>query len=208
MEVMETIFIRHFQTPGNEKRQYIGSTEEELSCRAREEFAKNPFFYPRIEMLIASPMKRCIQTAELLYPGREIVTETLLRECDFGAFEKKTYEELKEHPAYIRWLHSGGEIPFPGGEGKEAFRERCVQGFQKTIEKALAEGKKSAAFVVHGGTMMSVLSAYDVSCREFYTWQAANGEGYQAVLDIERFRAGERCFTEILPLTKRYRKEH
>ena len=28
---MELILIRHLKTPGNEKRQYIGSTDEELS---------------------------------------------------------------------------------------------------------------------------------------------------------------------------------
>lgn len=28
---MELILIRHLKTPGNEKRQYIGSTEEDLS---------------------------------------------------------------------------------------------------------------------------------------------------------------------------------
>ena len=31
---MEVIFIRHFATPGNEKRQYIGRTDEPLSARA------------------------------------------------------------------------------------------------------------------------------------------------------------------------------
>ena len=28
---MKIIFIRHLPTPGNEKRQYIGSTDEDLS---------------------------------------------------------------------------------------------------------------------------------------------------------------------------------
>ena len=35
---MKIIFIRHLPTPGNEKRQYIGSTDEDLSQGAEERF--------------------------------------------------------------------------------------------------------------------------------------------------------------------------
>lgn len=34
------------------------------------------------------------------------------RECDFGIFEGKNYEELKENRDYQRWLDSGGVLPF------------------------------------------------------------------------------------------------
>ena len=35
---MRIVFIRHLKTPGNEKRQYIGRTDEALSEQAVEEF--------------------------------------------------------------------------------------------------------------------------------------------------------------------------
>ena len=38
---MKIIFIRHLPTPGNEKRQYIGSTDEDLSQGAVERFRKD-----------------------------------------------------------------------------------------------------------------------------------------------------------------------
>ena len=44
-EKMELIWIRHLQTPGNEKRQYIGSTDEPLSEKTVEGFLKNPAEY-------------------------------------------------------------------------------------------------------------------------------------------------------------------
>ena len=95
---MELIWIRHLQTPGNEKRQYIGSTDEPLSEKTVEGFLKNPAEYSEVERVICSPMLRCIQTAELMFPGTERKTEPRLRECDFGQFEGKTYEELKSVP--------------------------------------------------------------------------------------------------------------
>ena len=57
--MLKIMLIRHFATPGNEKRQYIGSTDEVLSEKTA--FLKRS--YPIPEYIIASPMKRCVQTA-------------------------------------------------------------------------------------------------------------------------------------------------
>ena len=85
---MELILIRHLKTPGNEKRQYIGSTDEDLSEQEVLNFKKKckQASYPQVQQVIVSPMKRCIQTAELIYPKNQITQEVLLKECDFGIF--------------------------------------------------------------------------------------------------------------------------
>ena len=72
---MKIVFIRHLRTPGNEKRQYIGRTDESLSERAVEEFYSSKNRYPAVKSVVASPMKRCIETARLIYPEAEIRTE-------------------------------------------------------------------------------------------------------------------------------------
>ena len=100
--MLKIMLIRHFATPGNEKRQYIGSTDEVLSEKTA--FLKRS--YPIPEYIIASPMKRCVQTAKRIWgtdlSGCPIVLEPLMRECDFGQFEGKTYEELKSKVAEKR----------------------------------------------------------------------------------------------------------
>ena len=70
------------------------------------------------EVVLTSPMRRCVQTAEILFPDtpREIVYG--LQECDFGDFEGKNYAELSGDPAYQAWIDSGGTLAFPGGESK------------------------------------------------------------------------------------------
>ncbi|MDO4515423.1 MAG: histidine phosphatase family protein, partial [Lachnospiraceae bacterium] len=98
---MELVLIRHFPTPGNGKRQYIGSTDEELDQLRIPELLP---VYPDVEQVVCSPMKRCIQTAELLYPGRKMLVWDEFREMDFGDYEGKTFEELKSEPAYQAWL--------------------------------------------------------------------------------------------------------
>lgn len=202
---MKILFIRHLPTSGNEKRQYIGSTDEELSERAVEIFRKrykenNGKIYPPVQYVIASPMKRCIQTAELIWPGHDIITEPMLRECSFGAYEQKTYEELKSEPDYIRWLESGGMTAFPGGEDQEEFRRRCTEGAEKWIGRLLETGAERAAFVVHGRTIMAVLAAMAAPSGQepadgddnFYRWQAENGCGYEAEILREEWKAGSR----------------
>jgi len=194
---MKIIFIRHLRTPGNEKRQYIGRTDESLSDRALEGFLSSKNRYPAVKSVIASPMKRCIETARLIYPEAEIRTEPLLRECDFGLFEGKTYEELKDHPAYIEWLESGGMAAFPEGEPQELFRNRCAEGVQKWIDILLEEKAESAAFVVHGGTIMASLSRLAEEPHDFYHWQVENGGGYEALVTEREWLNGRKHLKEV-----------
>ena len=196
---MEVILIRHLATPGNEKRQYIGRTDEPLSGCAVSAFREQQggpaaVLYPKIQCLAASPMRRCQQTAELIWPEMPVQTDSLLRECDFGRFEGKTYEELKDEPDYIRWLGSGGMTAFPEGESQEAFRARCGLGVRKWIRRWIEEGVDRAAFVVHGGTIMAALSRMAEGEHSFYDWQAGNGCGYLAEADEEEWKSG----TEVL----------
>lgn len=194
---MKIIFIRHLRTPGNEKRQYIGRTDESLSDRALEGFLSSKNRYPAVKSVIASPMKRCIETARLIYPEAEIRTEPLLRECDFGLFEGKTYEELKDHPAYIEWLESGGMTDFPEGEPQELFRNRCAEGVRKWIDILLEEKAESAAFVVHGGTIMASLSRLAEEPHDFYHWQVENGGGYEALVTEREWLNGRKHLKEV-----------
>ena len=199
---MELILIRHLKTPGNEKRQYIGSTDEALSEQEVQNFVqkqkrKN---YPPVQQVIVSPMKRCIQTAELIYPKNQVTQEELLKECDFGIFEGKTYEELKDKAEYQAWLDSGGTIAFPEGEDQKEFRLRCVKGMLCQIDRLCKENVESAAFVVHGGTIMAVLEQLAEDQKDFYHWQVENGGGYRMLVDEEEWKSGVHRFREIQKL--------
>lgn len=201
---MELALIRHFPTMGNRLRQYIGSTDEPLDMEAveslKEQLGNFENIYPQAECVTVSPMKRCVQTAGLLYPGCELLFCEKLRECDFGDFERKTYEQLKDHPAYKRWLDSGGLTAFPKGESRAEFQKRCIEGLEEMIEVLMERGVKRAAFVVHGGTIMSVLSEFDKEKREFYHWQVKNGKGYIACIEEESWKQGKHIFREIKEL--------
>ena len=185
----EIILIRHGKTFGNTLGRYIGITDEELCPEGREELAalreRGQYRSIRPDLVYVSPLRRCRQTAELLFPGvpQEICRD--FRECDFGEFENKNYKELSGNPAYQAWVDSGGTLPFPGGESREAFQERCRVEFARVLRALKRQAGSNAVFVVHGGTIMSILSAYapQGAADPFYRWQVKNGEGWRALWD-------------------------
>lgn len=197
---MKILLIRHFETPGNRERRYIGRTDEALAEAGLEtrvcEVRRCLETRCAVECVAASPMKRCVQTAALLFPDKEPLRFDELKECDFGLFEGRNYEELKDLPAYRNWLGSQGTLPFPGGEGHTAFKSRCICGFDKATDIFIREKCGCAAIVAHGGTVMSVLSRYAPGQSRFYDWQPGNGGGYVVTLDAEEWKNGRKGFTE------------
>lgn len=167
---MKIYLIRHGKTAGNLEKRYIGVTDEPLCPEGISELQKRN--YPDCEIVISSPMRRCIETARLIYPNRPIVIRDDLAECDFGDFEGKNYLELSENPDYQKWIDSGGVSRFPNGESPDGFKRRCIRGFDEAVKKYA--DKRSIAFVVHGGTIMAVMERY--TGRGFYDHQIGNGD--------------------------------
>ncbi len=177
---MKLIFIRHGKTQGNLEKRYIGRTDQPLCGEGIEEITER--IYPQADVAAASPMKRCLQSAEIIYPQKEIYVCGLLRETDFGDFEGKSFSELSDDPRYRQWID--GEIAAPpNGESREDFTARCCKGFSETVKKY---ENKTVAFVVHGGTIMAIMSQFVYPKRDFYDFQAKNGGGFTAEFSGER----------------------
>lgn len=175
---MKIVFIRHGKTAGNLEKRYIGSTDEPLCDEGIAELSEMCGIMA--DIVISSPMKRCIQTAELLFPHLTPLVVDDLRECCFGDFEGKNYGELNGNADYQAWIDSGGEMPFPNGESKADFTKRSDDAFVKAMEMLISQhgNELTAAFVVHGGTIMSVLSSFGEPKRDYYDYMCKNGGGY------------------------------
>ena len=151
---MKCVLIRHGKTAGNLAGRYIGCRTDEPLCP--EGIAQlREGRYPAVERVFASPLRRCRETARLLYP----------------AMEMEIVEDFRE--------------PFPGGESKAEFSRRCVRAFAACVARA---GVSSAAFVVHGGTIMAILEKYARPPGTYYDFQVGNGQGYALDLPEGRYR--------------------
>lgn len=180
---MKVYFIRHGATKGNREHRYVGRTDEGLLPDVVEYLRKKQI--TPVRRVYVSPRKRCIETAECLYPKQEKCVVDALAECDFGVFEYHNYEELNGREDYQRFIDTMGESGFPDGEDKKTFQKRCVKGFREILQWERAQiclSKESEdegiALVVHGGTIMSVLDAFSMPHRDYYDWQVKNGEGF------------------------------
>lgn len=193
-EMIQLYLIRHSMTAGNLKKRYIGRTDEPLCPEGiallESYIQKN--VYPEVERIYVSPMKRCIETAGLIFGDRVSTCDGFrkieeLRECDFGIFENKNYKELSDCPEYQAWIDSGGTMTFAGGENPNEFRKRCVCGFDKIIEECRRDQIERAAVVAHGGTIMSIMDRYARGENgqpdgSYYDYQVKNGEGYELII--------------------------
>ena len=177
----QIVLIRHGETAGNLEKRYVGRTDEPL-CEegiAGIEAKKSQGLYPPAAddaVVLVSPMKRCSQTASLIYPQLEQITVEGLRECDFGSFEYRNYIEMAGDAEYQAWIDSGGKLPFPGGEDPDDFRERSRKAFRNAVERY--RDRSQLIFVVHGGTIMSVMSAFAKPPRGYFDYSVANGHGF------------------------------
>lgn len=207
-------FIRHGATAGNLEKRYIGKRTDESLCKSgAEEIARNVAEgkYPSADFVFSSPMKRCLETCSLIYdsekkPGLKPVAIEDFCETDFGDFEGRNFGELKDNPVYKKWLESGGELPFPNGESRTEFAARALNGFTKILdflalntrnrkpEKTEKNGESlRVSAVVHGGTVMAVLSK--LTGKNYYDFQIGNGGKISFKL---RFSGGK-MRAEILP---------
>ena len=176
---MELLLIRHSITPGNLKKQYIGSTDQPLAPEGEALARERAAAMPAAEALWISPMLRCRQTAGILFPALTPIQIPDLRECDFGDFEERTWAELKDEPAYQNWIAGGENAALPGGESLRDFSARCRRGMEQVIEQAFALKIQRGAVVAHGGTWMAVLGAMGRPERPFYQWQPGNCRGFR-----------------------------
>lgn len=137
--------IRHAPTRGNQQKRYIGWTDEAiLPFQAQPDLA--------LQTVMGSDLKRCRQTAAVLFPNAAYRANRDLRECHFGQWEMKTYEELKEIELYRNWIDNPWNSTPPGGESLSDMARRVEQGIQK-----LPEGNR-VTLVLHGGPIRYLMA--------------------------------------------------
>lgn len=172
--------IRHGITIANTNGIYAGITDYSLSKYGIEhldELKKN-YQYPNSEILYTSPLKRCTQTCEILYPEVESVVVQEFIECNFGDWEGKSVEQLKNNENFQNWLNSNKKVSPPNGESSQDFSIRICTAFDKLVEKIIKAGITNSAIVTHGGVIMILLTVFGLPRANFNDWIVENGCGY------------------------------
>ncbi len=179
MKTYKIHLLRHGTTAANDDGRYIGRTDLPLSpeglaglLQLREQYQ-----YPGGVRFFTSPLTRCRQTLEVLYPGCTPEVVDGLAECDFGDWEGKSIRELKADERFLQWME-GKTRTVPGGEDTEAFRARVCAAFESIVNDMLHHGDTEAVVCTHGGVITMLMHLYALPRLDPKDCLAAAGEGF------------------------------
>ncbi len=187
MQSYHIYLIRHGMTASNLEGRFVGKTDLPLCPEGIAGLASlmESGEYPNVGLVYTSPLLRCVQTAHLLYPQMDLITIPQLREFDFGDFENKSLDELKNDSRFLTFMEHKMKSPAPGGsEGMAQFESRVLEGFEVLLKDMMKKQIFSAAVVTHGGVIMTLLGGCGLPRTKPSYWSCQPGEGYGILLNL------------------------
>lgn len=172
--------IRHGAIEETYKGKYIGVTNPSLSEEGKK-FLKEydyEYKYPYAQVLFSSPLRRCTETAKIIYPNLEPVIIDDFTEMNFGEWEGKTAEDLKDDETFKLWLAGDNSVKPPRGESGDNFTRRICLMFESVVNGLIKSGMTDSVIITHGGVIMTLLSIYGLPQAKPFDWVCDNGFGY------------------------------
>jgi len=186
--------IRHGLTEANETGMYIGNkTDLPLSKAGREGLLNimDEYRYPRVERVYTSPLLRCTQTCEILFPDRQVVVMDDLKELDLGDFDGKTVDELIDRDDYKKWLQGGADNPAPNGETIQDLVVRSYQALTRIIVNMMDEEFSHCAIVTHSGIITNMLTCFGLPKIDPHQVCIDAGEGAEIMVTAQLWQQGQ-----------------
>ncbi|MDR5887302.1 histidine phosphatase family protein [Vreelandella janggokensis] len=164
---VELVAVRHGITAWNLERRYQGQRDIALLFPEAEEgliALRDAMVDERFDAIYSSDLNRCQQTLEWIQTAKEgvsVALEPRLRELDFGDYEGKVYDELKDLPHYRAWIDSVGELQIPGGESAAQLRTRLEAWLHDVAVNARQDGQRKILAVTHGGVIRELRRRFE-----------------------------------------------
>ncbi len=174
--------LRHGPTEWNETGRVQSRTDMPLSVAGRAAVSQ---WHPGAELegfqWIASPLRRAVETAELLATG-SVATDDRLREMDWGVWEGMTLNALRVEIGNLReaWLAEGLDFRAPGGES-----QREVQDRLRSLFGMLAEADRPMVAVCHRGVIRATYSLA-TGWDQTTSWPETLRDGCAQLFTVER----------------------
>lgn len=152
--------VRHGQIDYGSEKRYIGITDLPLSDAGIRQVTRLKEFFSGIEIekVFTSPLKRCMQTADILLEGSNAEEKILdeLKEINMGEWENETINYIK---ANFREMYEkrGSNIDVfipPGGESFEQLQKRVIPAFEYIALNTTG----NTLIISHAGVIRVILS--------------------------------------------------
>lgn len=191
-----TVYLfRHGLTKGNLNAQYIGHTDLPLTTDSINELKsiKAKEHYPTVNAVFSSPLKRCKDSATIMFPKNNIIVIDDFIEYNFGEFEECTAEDLKDNDDFKAWIKGDMDARTPYGESNAEFVMRVCNAFEKVVDGCIKTGTNDVAIVGHAGVLMTILSCYGLPEAPMAHWQMDAGYGFKLRITPSLWMQGKKC---------------
>lgn len=181
MKTYTLYLFRHGLTKGNLNAQYIGHTDLPLTTDSISALKsiKAHQHYPKVDAVFSSPLKRCKDSATIMFPENNVLIIDDFIEYNFGEFEGLTAEDLKDNEDFKNWMHGDIYASTPYGESNAQFAQRICAAFEKVVDGCIKTGTNNFAIVGHAGVLMTILACYGLPEAPMAHWQMDAGYGYK-----------------------------
>jgi broad specificity phosphatase PhoE len=158
--VRRLVLVRHGETTGQSSVRYYGATDVPLSRlgEAQMRHAGAALAGETFDAVYSSRLQRSRRGAMLVSGGRHQPTPlAAFDEVDFGRWEGWTREEIaaRDPEAFAGWQQDPEHFVYPGGECRQAFRQRVAAGLATLL--ADPDGER-LLLVVHRGIIAVTLA--------------------------------------------------
>lgn len=136
------LLIRHGHVEGISPARFRGRSDLPLTARGAAEaraVADRIASQWQPIKVYTSPMRRCIETGGAIAKacGIEAGTMDQLNDIDYGAWQSRTYEEMKaaEPALFAAWFTTPQLVRFPGGDSLQDLVARSADALRLTLDR-------------------------------------------------------------------------
>lgn len=127
--MLTVVLTRHGLTDRSDPEQHLGQHMDvslNAAGRKQAEALAKRLAAVRFDRVIASPLFRAQETAEIVGAGARVETDSRLKEMDYGAWEGRTYDQIDGADGSFRreWELAPDRLSCPGGESGNQVAER------------------------------------------------------------------------------------
>ncbi len=164
MDECTIYFIRHGEILSNKEDVYAGWSDEELTPEGEQSARRmgEKLSEVGIEALFSSPIRRAVQTAELinLDLGKELITEPGFKEIKMGPWEGLRIKDIEGlfPEEFELWMTRPGDLVIEGRDTLGELQARAVAGVEKVIMKAVGKVKEKGKVKETGTSVVLVVT--------------------------------------------------
>jgi alpha-ribazole phosphatase/probable phosphoglycerate mutase len=186
--------IRHGESVGGSR--YRGQMDDPLSATGWEQMRRAVGKHRPWQVIVSSPLSRCLAFAEELSErhGIPLEVEPRLQEIGFGAWQGKTREEISRYdPGLLQRFYRDPMNNRPeDAEGLADFQHRVVTAWNEILNR---HAGKHLLFVCHAGVIRMVMAyILDIPLNNLFHIKVANA----GITRIECLEQGDEFLGQLV----------